>query len=306
MCCLFGYQDYGHLLSRKQRSTLLTILSTACEERGTDATGIAYNVNNRMRVFKRPLAAHRMWYRVPVSAISVMGHTRWETQGSSARNWNNHPFSARVGGHSCALAHNGMLHNDRQLREKLKLPATRIETDSYVALQILEQRGELSFDSLRFMAEQLEGSFTITALSDKEDLYFVVGNNPMCLLHFPEKNVYVYASTDAILQKALKKLPFELGKAVRIHLYSGDMLRIDQFGNIERSTFDDSKLYPWFDGLSGWSGYDPIKLPYSWEDTYIEDLKAIAPHFGWSAEDIDDLLSDGICPEEIEELFYCG
>ncbi len=43
MCCLFGFVDYGHHLSRKQRSRLLSVLSTACEERGTDATGIAYN-----------------------------------------------------------------------------------------------------------------------------------------------------------------------------------------------------------------------------------------------------------------------
>ena len=47
MCGLFGFVDYGHQLTRKQRSRLLTVLSTACEERGTDATGIAYNHNGR-------------------------------------------------------------------------------------------------------------------------------------------------------------------------------------------------------------------------------------------------------------------
>lgn len=306
MCCLFGFHDYGHHLTRKQRSALLSILSTACEERGTDATGIAYNVDGKMRVYKRPLPAHLMWYRVPISTTAVMGHTRWTTQGSEIKNWNNHPFSTCISGQSCALAHNGMIHNDRRLKEKLKLPATRIETDSYVALQIIEQCGELSFGSLRYMAEQLEGSFTITTLSDKNDLYFVVGNNPMCLYHFPDRGIFVYASTEGILMKALKQLPFHLGKSVRIHLYSGDMLRIDAFGNINRSTFDDSKLYPYFSGFTSWPDYDAVKLPYSWEDTYIDDLKAIAPTFGLYPEDIDELLSDGVSPEEIEELLYCG
>ena len=43
MCCLFGILDYGHTLSQRQREQMLSILAAACEARGTDATGIAYN-----------------------------------------------------------------------------------------------------------------------------------------------------------------------------------------------------------------------------------------------------------------------
>ena len=43
MCCLFGLIDYGHSLSKGERNRILTILSTACEVRGTDAAGIAYH-----------------------------------------------------------------------------------------------------------------------------------------------------------------------------------------------------------------------------------------------------------------------
>ena len=49
MCCLFGFVDYGHKLSRKQRHQLLTILSACCEERGTDATGISYNFEGKQQ-----------------------------------------------------------------------------------------------------------------------------------------------------------------------------------------------------------------------------------------------------------------
>ena len=52
-----------------------------------------------------------------------------------------------------------------ELRKTEKLPATNIETDSYVAVQLIEKQQELSFDSLKYMAEQLEGSFTITVLN---------------------------------------------------------------------------------------------------------------------------------------------
>ncbi len=82
MCCLFGFVDYGHKLSRKQRAKLLTALSIASEERGTDATGIAYNDGGKLTIFKRPFPAHKMWFRVPLEAAAVMGHTRMTTQGS--------------------------------------------------------------------------------------------------------------------------------------------------------------------------------------------------------------------------------
>lgn len=139
MCCLFGFHDYGHRLSRKQRSAILSILSTECGERGTDATGIAYNTGGKMRIYKRPIPAHLMWYRVPLESTVVMGHTRMTTQGSEKKNENNHPFLGSVADGKFALAHNGVLYNDHFLRKQEKLPATRIETDSFVAVQLVEQ-----------------------------------------------------------------------------------------------------------------------------------------------------------------------
>ena len=211
MCCLFGFVDYGHKLTLKQRNRLLSILATSCEARGTDATGISYNAGNRLKVFKRPLPAHLMWYRVPPETTVVMGHTRMTTQGSEKKNENNHPFLGRTEMGAFALAHNGVLYNDKLLRKARKLPDTRIETDSYVAVQLLEQSGKLDFDSLKNMAEQLEGTFTITALSQQDDLFFVKGNNPLCIFHFPQQGIYIYASTEEILQKALNRARLRLG-----------------------------------------------------------------------------------------------
>ena len=135
MCCLYGFVDYGHQLSRKARHRLLTVLSTACEARGMDATGIAYNAGGMQNIFKRPIPAHLMWYRVPVEATIVMGHTRMTTQGSALRNENNHPFQGKIldrRGNTAkfALAHNGVLYNDKKLRKEFNLPATKIETDN--------------------------------------------------------------------------------------------------------------------------------------------------------------------------------
>ena len=186
MCCLFGFVDYGHKLSRKQRHQLLTVLSTCCEERGTDATGISYNFEGKQYIYKRPLPAHLMWYRVPLGATAVMGHTRMTTQGSALRNENNHPFTGYAGKTRFSLAHNGIIYNDIRLRKRLNLPNPKIETDSYVAVQLLKRFDSVDFHGLEFMAEQLEGSFTITALTEKDELYIVKGNNPMCIYRYPE------------------------------------------------------------------------------------------------------------------------
>lgn len=307
MCCLFGFVDYGHQLSRKARHRLLSVLSTACEERGTDATGIAYNTDGRQHIFKRPIPAHLMWYRVPVDATMVMGHTRMTTQGSALRNENNHPFRGKAGNTNFALAHNGILYNDRTLRKEFKLPASKIETDSYIAVQLLEQLGRMDFEGLRAMAEELEGSYTITALTEQDELYFVKGNNPMCIYHYPSAKLYVYASTEEILKKAMLQAQLRLGKAEKVNLFSGEILRIDASGKITCSYFDDSRLYsansfPW----PKWEGYETVKRPYADDSNYLEDLKSIAVFYGLYPENIDALIEDGVDPMEIEEMLYCG
>lgn len=42
MCCLFGMIDCHGRFSAREKAHILSVLATECEERGTDATGIAY------------------------------------------------------------------------------------------------------------------------------------------------------------------------------------------------------------------------------------------------------------------------
>lgn len=307
MCCLFGFVDYGHKLSRKQRHRLLTVLSSCCEERGTDATGISYNWEGKQYVYKRPLPAHLMWYRVPMGTTTIMGHTRMTTQGSALRNENNHPFTGCAGNTKFTLAHNGILYNDIRLRRKLNLPTPKIETDSYVAVQLLERFDAIDFQGLKFMAEQLEGTFTITALTERDELYITKGNNPICVYHYPDAQLYVYASTEEILKKAILKTLLPLGKVEKVSMVSGEILRIDAHGKIRRSHFDDSNLYPGFSrDWEFWASYDPARRPYADDSTWLDDLKTVAVFHGLYPEDIDALIEDGMDLMDIEELLYCG
>ena len=180
-----------------------------------------------------------------------------------------------------------------------------------MAAQLLEQSGELSFLSLRHMAEKLEGSFTLTVLSDRNDMYFVKGDNPMCIYHWEKKGLYLYASTEEILKAALRKLPFRMGKPNKVSLYCGQILCIDAEGHQSRSSFDDSKIYDsWYypvPSAKNWSAPAPAVWVDAPEDAYyLEELKSVASYYGYGPDQIEEFLSDGYSPDEIEELLYCG
>ena len=294
MCSLFGMIDYNRKLTTRQKNKILNTLAKECEVRGTDATGIAYNFAGRMRIYKRPLPAHKMRLHIPNGVNVVMGHTRMTTQGSEKRNRNNHPFYGNAGGTAFALAHNGVLHNDSALRRTHRLPGSRVQTDSYVAVQLLEEAGEISHTSLAAMAEELEGSFTFTVLTDQNSLFLLKGNNPLSLWHFPESGVYLYASTEEILTRAAARAGLR-GKKEKVLISQGQILEIDSAGQRIWGRFDDSRLdqglfwrRSWYPLSGGWG----------------RELRALAGAFGYSGEDVARLESEGYTPEEIEDWMY--
>ena len=303
MCCLFGFIDYAGALSVTQKNRLIRELSIAAEARGTDATGIAYNTSRGLQIYKRPLAAHRLHLRIPAEAHVVMGHTRMTTQGSAKKNYNNHPFFGCVKGKSFALAHNGIVWNDLELRRTKYLPRTKVQTDSFIAVQLIEQQKALNLSSLKCMAEQVEGSFSFSVLSEQDALWLVKGDNPLTIVHFPKVGVYAYASTAEILNKALTRCGNWLGRGEKVDIEMGDIVKIDRNNRITRGTFDASKFY-----LSSWGYWDtPLypKAPHS-EEEHLALLKSVAKAFGFTGEMIDRLLDQGFTTMEIEELLCDG
>lgn len=312
MCCLYGLMDRSHHFSAKERTIMLNHLARASEARGTDATGIAYITRNRMRIYKRPMAAHKLRLRVPEDATAVIGHTRLTTQGNEKINYNNHPWRSTLCKSPFALAHNGVLHNDTLLRKSLQLPKTKIETDSYIAVQLIEQKRALSFDSLKYMAEQLEGSFAFSILDGQGRIFLVKGDNPICLYYFPVYDIYVYASTQAILTDALVSMPYYMGKYEEIKLTCGDILLLSPDAEPEKQTFNTTyfdvtywtRYYPpagYYRGLSA----QPTYTYADYEEAYLEDLKMVAGAYGYSPDSIDEMFRRGYSPEEIEDMLYC-
>lgn len=208
MCAIFGFLDYGKKVSASTLKRLLRALSVAAESRGSDATGISYVNNGNIVTFKKAKPAHKVKLYFPKDTTAVIGHTRFTTQGSEKNNYNNHPFEGTTNNHTFALAHNGVLYNDKELRKEKLLPDTAIETDSYIAVQLIEYENIVDSNSIKTMAEAVTGSFVFTILQDDNTLFLVKGDNPITLLHYPELGLYIYASTTAILTAALKAVKF--------------------------------------------------------------------------------------------------
>ena len=305
MCCLYGFYNYGGK-EIKDITELTNSLAEQATIRGTDAAGIAYINKNKLEIQKDGKSATNIKFKHPDDSICVTGHTRHATQGSYKKNFNNHPFSGRCNNVNFALAHNGVLMNDRELRKAYHLPCTRIETDSYVAVQLIEKTKHLDIDSIRFMAEKVDGSFAFSILDTNNILWLVKGDSPLSLLHLPKQKLYVYASTEEILFKALVDTPLfeeiKNGDFEEIKVRSGDILKITTSGEIIKDKFEYTDYSSW--GRCSWWMYD---MPFNdiEDKSYITNLKAVASYQGYSPEVVDELLESGFSPDEIEEYIYC-
>lgn len=301
MCSLFGLIDYSNALPAAARKAIVRELSKECEVRGTDATGISYNSFGNLKIYKRPVRASKLLFRLPFDSKVVMGHTRMTTKGNQNNNINNHPFPGHVEGVNFSLAHNGVLHNDELLRKSKKLPDTNIETDSYIAVQLIENSGKLDFDSIKAMAEAVQGTFCFTILNDRNELYLVKGNNPLEM--YDCGGYYLYASTDSILKQVLKR--FRIKRASKIELEAGTIAKIYPDGRLETAKFniyDEYDLSSYYGCFSKWDLFgDESESP---DEECISYLVEYASYFGIDEDDIRMLLDMGYDEFEIEELLY--
>lgn len=296
MCAIFGFMDYGKKASANMLKKLLRALSIEAECRGTDATGISYVNNGNIVTFKKAKPAHKVKLYFPADTKCVIGHTRMTTQGSEKQNYNNHPFESEKG---FSLAHNGVLYNDKELKAQYNLPATEIETDSYIAVQLLEHFGGVNAENIKRMSELVEGSFVFTILRNDNTLFLVKGCNPLTLYHFPDLNLYVYASTKSILDAALQKSDITYKKC-EIKVTEDEILQLNPDGTISRSTFEVKENYHSF-----WNPYSLNMAEYDdWCNEYEKDelLLEYCKMFGVSEEDVELLLDYGYDADIIEEM----
>ena len=294
MCAVFGFLDYGKKVNHKVLVKLINELAKEAEIRGTDATGISYVKDCKMVTFKKAKPAHKVNLYFPKETTAVIGHTRMTTQGSESKNYNNHPFESKTAESCFALAHNGVLYNDKELRKLNNIPETEIETDSYIAVQFLEKENSVNIESIKNMAEAVEGSFVFTILKNDNTMFLVKGSNPLTIYHYKELGLYVYASTTDILKKGLKSSGFKI-QCNEVLIEEGNIIEIEPNGDIWISDFKMHETEKFFDRLYNW-------YEYSDDEYFFDELKSICSYYGISEEQIDYMRSLGYSYDEIEEM----
>ena len=53
MCAIFGFVNYGHVLSGRHLQELVNKLAVGSEVRGTNAAGISYVKNSALKIYKK-------------------------------------------------------------------------------------------------------------------------------------------------------------------------------------------------------------------------------------------------------------
>ena len=125
--------------------------------------------------------------------------------------------------------------------------------------------------------------FKFTVMDERQNLYFVRGDNPMCIYHYPETGLYVYAST-------------------RIDLDCGEILRIDRLGQQASETFTFTNMrwdylwdYPAVPAKNTGTHAEQAR------ESYLNDLKLVASCYGYTPQYIDYLLEEGFDFDSIED-----
>jgi glucosamine--fructose-6-phosphate aminotransferase (isomerizing) len=142
------------------------------EYRGYDSAGVAtldHGVLGRRRAEGKLHALEQRLAREPLAGNIGIGHTRWATHGKPTES-NAHPHATdRV-----AVAHNGIIENFRELRERLAKNGAKFgsETDTEVVAHLVTaemMRGKPPVEAVAAALKQLRGAFALAFLFAGED-----------------------------------------------------------------------------------------------------------------------------------------
>ncbi len=166
MCGIVG------ILGREPVAGQLVEALKRLEYRGYDSAGVAtldQGALGRRRAEGKLAMLERRLAKEPLSGNIGIGHTRWATHGKPSEA-NAHPHAtARV-----AVAHNGIIENFRELRERLVKEGAKFtsETDTEVVAHLVTEelnKGKSPVEAVAAALKQLRGAFALAFLFAGED-----------------------------------------------------------------------------------------------------------------------------------------
>ena len=196
MCGIIGYNG------KKNAIPILIEGLKKLEYRGYDSSGIAYFIDNEIKIFKEKGRISELEKLLVDDKPTIgIGHTRWATHGKPSK-INAHPH--RVG--NVTLVHNGIIENYNVLKEELKEKGYQFqsETDTEVATALIDslyQENNNKLEILEKAKKLLKGSYAFVILFDdcKDTLYALREGSPLIVAKSKEGNL-VASDIPAILE----------------------------------------------------------------------------------------------------------
>jgi glucosamine--fructose-6-phosphate aminotransferase (isomerizing) len=153
----------------------------------------------------------------PLVGTPGIGHTRWATHGRPSEQ-NAHPHRAG----KVVLIHNGIIENYLTLRAALEQRGRKMasETDTEVISHLIDeevQRGATLIDATRTVVKQLEGSYAIVVLSEREPDRMVTAKSATpIVIGLGDGENFVASDIPALLEHTRRVLFLEDGEVAEI------------------------------------------------------------------------------------------
>jgi glucosamine 6-phosphate synthetase-like amidotransferase/phosphosugar isomerase protein len=254
MCAIFGLGLMkGHTL--KEETILQNIVRTLfiqSKARGSHASGLAVTNAYEIGVIKTNVAAtefinlpeYKDMERTYINSvgdpahwptISVLGHCRHQTKGTSLDNTNNHPIVRdKVVG-----IHNGMIGNDDDIFRVYRATFDRNGlVDSEAIFALMEHFSALSggtVNAIQRLAKSLSGSFACAAVHrDQPHLIWLFRrSNPCVVALFKKVGLVMWASAEAYINEATHTYYSTLGPGEIIEYPVNSCMCIDLHRNMQ-------------------------------------------------------------------------
>jgi glucosamine--fructose-6-phosphate aminotransferase (isomerizing) len=255
MCGIVGY--IGH----REVSHLLIDGLKRLEYRGYDSWGVAMIFNGSHRVIRNSgrIAAGENAALQSIDYAGTqygIGHTRWATHGRPTEN-NAHPHVDCTA--QFMVAHNGIIDNYRELRNRLSSEGHRFQsdTDTEVLPHLIESnfRGSLE-DAVLQSLREIEGAYGVVAVSTRDKEKIVAARKgPPLVIGLGEDENFVASDIPAVLPYTRQMMLLDDGEIAVIRRKSVSIR--DRDGNcVERTPMH----IDWSPELAERNGYPHFML----------------------------------------------
>jgi len=303
MCGIVG------IVGRQPVAGLLVEALKRLEYRGYDSAGVATvdrGVLRRRRAEGKLAALEKRLEQEPLAGNIGIGHTRWATHGKPSES-NAHPHATA----SVAVAHNGIIENFRELREKLVNDGAKFtsETDTEVVAHLVTaelKKGKPPIEAVRATLKQLRGAFALAFLFAGENDLMIgarrgsplaigygkgemyLGSDAIALAPFTDRISYLEEGDWAVLtQKGAQILDEQGGKIERPVIKSAASANLVDKGNHKHFMAKEIHEQPEVVGhtLAHYINMTtervvlPGKLPFSWKSLKRLSLSACGTAF---------------------------